>query len=97
MRELPRSLVIVGGGYIALELGQMFRRFGAQVTILERGPRLLQGFEPEAGLAITEILRDEGVRVETGTPVRRVQRDGEGVLVSGDREGRRYGLRRSGC
>ncbi|MDQ7844655.1 MAG: mercury(II) reductase [Armatimonadota bacterium] len=87
LRELPRSLVIVGGGYIALELGQMFHRFGAQVTILERGPRLLRGFEPEAGLAIAEILREEGVRVETGTPVRRVQRDGEGILVSGDREG----------
>ncbi|MDR7548028.1 MAG: FAD-dependent oxidoreductase, partial [Armatimonadota bacterium] len=72
---------------IALELGQMFHRFGAQVTILERGPRLLRGFEPEAGLAIAEILREEGVRVETGTPVRRVQRDGEGILVSGDREG----------
>jgi len=87
LRDLPRSLVIVGGGYIALELGQMFQRFGTQVTMLERSPRLLQGVEPEAGLAIMEILRDEGVQVETSTLVRRVQRGGQGVLVSGERAG----------
>lgn len=50
LTELPRSLVIVGGGYIALELGQMFARFGSQVTILERGDQLLaHGYEPEVG------------------------------------------------
>ncbi len=85
--DLPRSLVIVGGGYIALELGQMFQRFGSQVTILERGPRVLQGFEPEAALAIMEILRGEGLQVETDVVVRRVEQDGHRVLVSGDREG----------
>ncbi len=48
LRELPRSLLIVGGGYIALELGQMFRRFGVAVTIVERSDELLKyGYEPE--------------------------------------------------
>lgn len=50
MRELPRSLIILGGGYIALELGQMFRRFGVEVTILDRNSQLLaHGYEPEVG------------------------------------------------
>jgi mercuric reductase len=45
--ELPRSLIILGGGYVALELGQMFRRLGAEVTILERSAQLLsRGYEP---------------------------------------------------
>ena len=43
LSELPKSLVIIGGGYIALELGQMFHRFGSEVTILERGRRFLKG------------------------------------------------------
>ena len=49
--------VIIGGGYIALELGQMFSRFGARVTIVERGDRLLSGYEPEISESIAEVLR----------------------------------------
>src|SRR6266404_5009709 len=53
LRELPRSLLIVGGGYIALELGQMFSRFGTVVTIIERSPQLLaHGYEPEVGRSV---------------------------------------------
>src|SRR5713226_7679224 len=57
LRELPKSLLIVGGGYIALELGQMFRRFGTDVTILERNERLLaHGYEPEVGQSIGQVF-----------------------------------------
>ena len=53
MHELPRSMLILGGGYIALELGQMFRRFGVEVTILERSDQLLaHGYEPQIGKTI---------------------------------------------
>lgn len=86
--ELPRSLVIVGGGYIALELGQMFRRFGTQVTILERSPRVLPGYEPEVSLAVQEILSQEGVRIITDVVVRKVRREGDGVAVVGESQGR---------
>jgi mercuric reductase len=67
--DLPRSLVIVGGGYIALELGQMFHRFGSRVTILERSSRILQREEPEVSLTLTKILRDEGVGLVTDAQV----------------------------
>lgn len=85
--DLPRSLVIVGGGYIALELGQMFQRFGASVTILERSQRLLPGYEPEVSLAIREVLEQEGVTVVTETAARRVFQDGDSVTVEGEAGG----------
>ena len=65
LRTCPRSLLVVGGGYIALELGQMFARFGARVTLVERGESLLAGFEPDVGQASREVLASEGVRVLT--------------------------------
>lgn len=82
--ELPKSLVIVGGGYIALELGQMFQRFGTTVTILERSERVLPGYEPEISQAIEEILAGEGVKVITGATVRRVLKAGASVTVVGE-------------
>src|SRR5215469_3773274 len=71
LTELPRSLLILGGGYIALELGQMFARFGSQVTIITRGKSILSGYEPEIAEALTEILQEEGLRIITGAQVRR--------------------------
>jgi mercuric reductase len=85
--DLPRSLIIIGAGYIALELGQMFHRFGTQVTILERGLRVLKGYEPEVALAITDIFRDEGVTVETEVSVRRVRGGNAEVIVEAERGG----------
>jgi mercuric reductase len=82
LKELPPSLIILGGGYIALELGQMFHRFGTQVTILERSRRvLMRGYEPEVGLAIQAILRDEGITVQTNAEVTRVSGDAREVTV----------------
>ena len=63
LTALPRSLIVVGGGYIAFELGQMFRRFGAEVTILERGDALLPQAEPDVGPTIAGVLEEEGVQV----------------------------------
>lgn len=83
LTECPRSLLIVGGGYVALELGQMFSRFGTEVTILERNDQLLaHGYEPEAGQVIGEILAKEGIRVVTRANVRSVCRQGSGVVAS---------------
>ena len=82
LRELPESLVILGGGYIALELGQMFARFGSQVTILERSARILSDYEPEIALALTDILRDEGIRIVTGAHPQHISGDASGVAVT---------------
>jgi mercuric reductase len=88
LTELPESLVVVGGGYVALELGQMFSRFGTKVIILERSNRLLKhGYEPEVGLVLQRILQEESVDVRTNANVRRVRALEGGVAVeleSGD-------------
>ena len=69
LKKLPVSMIIIGGGVIALELGQMFRRFGVQVTILERGPHILSGFDQEVAFSIQNILQDEGLNILTSTTV----------------------------
>jgi mercuric reductase len=72
LQELPESLVIIGGGYIALELGQMFHRFGTRVTILERSQVILYNYEPEVSEVLTFVLREEGLKLITGAQVERV-------------------------
>ncbi|MBI2757790.1 MAG: mercury(II) reductase [Chloroflexi bacterium] len=72
LKELPESLVIIGGGYIAIELGQMFHRFGTRVTILERSRRILPAYEPEVSRTLTKALREEGLNLVTGARVERV-------------------------
>jgi len=66
LRELPEHLIIVGGSYIGLEFGQMFRRFGSEVTIVERATRLLPREDADISKAILELLQDEGVTVHLG-------------------------------
>ncbi|MFN2476015.1 MAG: mercury(II) reductase [Chthoniobacterales bacterium] len=91
LRRLPRSLIILGGGYIALELGQMFQRFGTEVTIIERNDQLLaHGYEPQVGQAIGDVFANEGIRVLTNTSVLAVREEGGAVVAtirSGDQSG----------
>ncbi|MBI1794351.1 MAG: mercury(II) reductase [Chloroflexi bacterium] len=90
LKELPESLIIIGGGYIALELGQMFHRFGTQVTILEQSRRILSAYEPEVSRVLTKTLREEGVNLVTGAKVERVsQKSAQEIEVTarlGDKE-----------
>jgi pyruvate/2-oxoglutarate dehydrogenase complex dihydrolipoamide dehydrogenase (E3) component len=60
---VPRHLIIVGGSYIGLEFGQMFRRFGSEVTIIEMGPRLIQREDADVSAAVQEIVEHEGIGV----------------------------------
>ena len=60
---IPEHLVIVGGSYIALEFAQMYRRFGAQVTVIQRGPRLTSREDEDVSATIREILEAEGIDV----------------------------------
>ncbi|GAC1445926.1 MAG: mercury(II) reductase [Pyrinomonadaceae bacterium] len=82
LTECPRSLLVVGGGYIALELGQMFARFGSKVTVIERNKNLLaHGYEPEVGLAIAPIFVEEGIGVVTNATVQAVRRVADEVVA----------------
>ncbi|MBX8685958.1 FAD-containing oxidoreductase [Mycobacterium sp. 20091114027_K0903767] len=74
--EVPEHLVIVGGSYIALEFAQMYRRFGARVTVIEKGPRLTSREDEDVSATIAEILRAEGVDVVLdATGIRFAKRD----------------------
>ena len=64
--SLPQHLVIVGGGYIGLEFAQMFRRFGSEVTLIDRGDRLIKRESPDVSAAVAAILEGEGVRLRLG-------------------------------
>ena len=61
--ELPEHLVVVGGSYIGLEFAQMYRRFGSEVTIVEKGPRLVQHEDEDVSASIKEILEAEGIHI----------------------------------
>jgi pyruvate/2-oxoglutarate dehydrogenase complex dihydrolipoamide dehydrogenase (E3) component len=73
LEEVPRRLLVLGGGYIGLEFGQMFRRFGSEVTIVQRGPRLLSREDPDVAEAIRQILEEDGIEVLLGGEARRVE------------------------
>jgi pyruvate/2-oxoglutarate dehydrogenase complex dihydrolipoamide dehydrogenase (E3) component len=81
---VPESLIIIGGGAIGLELGQVFLRFGARVTMIETAPRLLAAEEPESSELITSVLTDEGMTVHTGAKITAVRHDQDGFAVSLD-------------
>jgi len=79
--EVPTSLAVLGGGAIGVELAQVFRRFGSEVTVLEAAPHLVGPEEPEAGLLLAEVFGSEGIDVRTGASVESVRHDGERFAV----------------
>lgn len=82
LTAVPDHLIIVGGGYIGLEFAQMFRRFGAAVTLLEHGPRIIKREDPDVSAGLQEILEDEGIRFLCNASVDRVApSDDAGVTV----------------
>ncbi|HEY7125753.1 MAG TPA: FAD-dependent oxidoreductase [Ktedonobacterales bacterium] len=87
LRERPCSLIILGGGHIALELGQMFARFGTEVTLVTHGRTILSGYEPEIVEALTALLQEEGLHLVTEAQVHGVDRQGEGIALVVQRQG----------
>ncbi|MGG1953137.1 FAD-containing oxidoreductase [Ralstonia solanacearum] len=81
---LPAHLIVVGGSYVGLEFGQMYRRFGARVTIVEKGPRLIQREDEDVSQAVREILENEGIDVQLGADCLSVRRDADHVIVGLD-------------
>ncbi len=71
--EIPDHLLVLGGGYVGLEFAQMFRRFGGEVTIVQRGPQLLAREDPDVAEAVAEILREDGVEVLLRTEAQSVR------------------------
>jgi pyruvate/2-oxoglutarate dehydrogenase complex dihydrolipoamide dehydrogenase (E3) component len=83
---LPRRLIVVGGSYIGLEFAQMFRRFGAEVTIIEMGPRLIAREDEDVSNAIREIVESEGVEVRLNAKCIGFARQGDEIMADVDCE-----------
>ena len=81
---LPRHLVIVGGSYIGLEFGQMFRRFGSEVSIIEMGSRLIPREDEDVSAAIHDILKNERINVHLNATCTRLGRRGDDIVVTAD-------------
>jgi pyruvate/2-oxoglutarate dehydrogenase complex dihydrolipoamide dehydrogenase (E3) component len=81
LEQLPEHLVVVGGSYVGLEFAQMFRRFGAEVTVVEKGPRLVAREDEEISEAVREILTGEDITVRTGAECIRLTPHARGVEV----------------
>ncbi|WP_414893346.1 mercuric reductase, partial [Sphingomonas sp. Leaf38] len=84
MDTVPEHLVVVGGSYVGLEFAQMYRRFGAAVTVVERGERLIALEDADVSDAVRKILEDEGVVVRTGANCIAFAAHEAGVAVSVD-------------
>ena len=78
---LPEHLVIVGGSYIGLEFGQMYRRFGSEVTIVEMGPRLIGHEDEDVSQAVRDLLEDEGIQIRLNAKCISLARRGGRVTV----------------
>jgi len=82
--HLPQHLVIVGGSYIGLEFAQMFHRFGSEVTIIEKSPRLISREDPEVSDAIREILEKEGIHIRLAAECIHFAKHADGIAAGVD-------------
>jgi pyruvate/2-oxoglutarate dehydrogenase complex dihydrolipoamide dehydrogenase (E3) component len=88
--ELPEHLLVLGGSYIGLEFGQMFRRFGSRVTIVQRSGQLLSREDPDVAETVAAIMREDGLDVLLDTKTRGAAREGDNVhLMVATSEGER--------
>jgi mercuric reductase len=77
LNQLPSSLVVIGSGYIALELGQLLHNLGTKVTLMQRSQRVFKGYDPEISEAITKAITEQGIQLITGVEYERVEKSGD--------------------
>ncbi|KRW91956.1 mercuric reductase [Alicyclobacillus tengchongensis] len=77
LQEVPKRLVVIGAGFIGLEMGSLFRNLGSEVTLLQRGSRILPKAEPEVASAVTHALTEKGIQLVANALIQRVEQDGE--------------------
>jgi pyruvate/2-oxoglutarate dehydrogenase complex dihydrolipoamide dehydrogenase (E3) component len=82
LTAVPEHLLVLGGGYIGMEIGQMFRRFGSRVTVVERGQQILAHEDADVAEALQQALEGEGIRFLLGATTTRVEKEQGGVAVS---------------
>ncbi|MDD5141250.1 MAG: dihydrolipoyl dehydrogenase [Verrucomicrobiales bacterium] len=89
LKNLPKSLIVLGGGAIACEFAQFFARFGVQVTLVQRSGHILKEFDADAGIEIEKVFRREGIKIFTNTKLLDAKRKGKLKTVSFEQNGRR--------
>jgi len=80
--EVPEHLLVLGGSYVGLEFAQMFRRFGSEVTVIQRGEQLMGREDADVAEAVAEIMREDGIEVLLGADTRRVEQDDGNIRVT---------------
>jgi pyruvate/2-oxoglutarate dehydrogenase complex dihydrolipoamide dehydrogenase (E3) component len=91
--RIPEHLLVLGGGFVGLELSQAMRRLGSRVTVIDRNPRLIHREDQDVSAALQELFNDEGIDVLTNTRITRVQgKSGELVKLSASRDGKELAL-----
>lgn len=81
LHEVPTSLVVIGGGYIGVELGQMYAKFGTKVTILEGGGQILPGFEAELAAPVVKQMKSDGIHIVTGATAEKVVQNADSITL----------------
>ncbi len=81
---IPEHLIIIGGSYVGLEFAQMYRRFGSQVTVVEKSPRLIPKEDPDISEAVKEILQDEGIDIRLNSECIQLDKKDEKIIVEMD-------------
>ena len=79
--KVPGHLVVIGGGYIGLEMGSVWRRLGAQVTVVEYADRIVPAMDAEIGTAFAKLMAKQGIELRTATKVIEARREGDGAVV----------------
>jgi pyruvate/2-oxoglutarate dehydrogenase complex dihydrolipoamide dehydrogenase (E3) component len=88
LRKLPRSLIVLGGGPVAVELAQFFCRFDVEVTLIQRSNHLLREFDTDAAAVLEKVFQGEGMRLWTGTQLLEAFRDGRRKGIAFQHRGR---------
>ena len=84
LKEVPKHLVIIGGGVIGIELGQVYLRLGAQVSVVEYLDRIIPGMDAALSKELTKVLKKQGMKFYVSHQVKSVERNGEGVVVQAE-------------
>ena len=82
LRQLPESMIVLGGGAVAVEFAQFYARFGVKITLIQRSEQVLKEFDEDAAEALTQVFRREGMDVYTGTQLTGVRREGTRKIAS---------------
>ena len=87
LKELPESMIIIGGRFVAVEMAQIFSRFGVHVTILQRSNRIIPAEEEEISTRLRTYLEEEGIEILTGVKIERISRNGIHKVIHAEIEG----------